>query len=91
MDLPKLHRDDQDDDWDSCSESSPKANAKCATRKQKRSVIVKAVSRIPSARPVSAEEEEAQRLLVRKSILQFSTIERREASFPQVCIRPISY
>jgi hypothetical protein len=91
MTKPKLHRDDRDNDSDSGSESACKATLKSKARKQKRSTLVEAVSHIPSTRPVSAEEEAAQRLLVRKSILQFSTVERREASFPQVSFPLLSF
>jgi hypothetical protein len=83
---PKLQRDEVPDDSNSDSETGSKRRMKAKPRKAKRSVFTKVLDHLPEDRPLSAEEEWEQKLLFRQSIMQFSTVERREASFPEVGI-----
>jgi hypothetical protein len=57
-------------------------------RKQRLAVLDKVLDSLPAARVVTFEEQEEQALLCRKSIMQFSTVERREAAFPEASALP---
>ena len=56
--------------------------------KAKNAAAIKAMATLPVQRQISKEEAEEQALLCRQSVLQFSTVERREATFPLV--RPLA-
>lgn len=74
-----------DDGSDAEVDSARKVSVKSKSgRPARRSHVAKALSALTEERPGSADEEEAQKLLFRKSILQFSTVERCEAMFPNV-------
>ena len=63
--------------------------AQC-TLSMKRQAVNAMLTNLTQNRVVTQTEAEEQQLLCRKSILQFSTLERREAMFPQVlCAQPV--
>lgn len=82
-DMPQRQRA-PDDASEAGMDAVRKADAKGKGRHARRSCVAKAISHLPQSRPGSAEEEEVQKLLFRKSLLQFSTVERCEAMFPPV-------